>query len=517
MHCFRTAAILSALLAALPAAPGSAQDGCEYDGERMICPVGPIDRGNDEASLPFGLQPGWLSNLFRSHPPKPNVELERNLATYSSAFGTLYDNSRNLEAFAGLPAPRSQRELSRRVDDLLAAVWPEYQDKVLEYGLLRRQRDFFDDFNPRDRDTVAGMRVQLGRQTEIVATLTSQVAAVEAQAAATSAFEARLSRLALELLNDRSDEQRAIALVLLFAPDPRIEPARLEDVVTVTDVPGRISAPPPLPQFASAAPAAAAFPPPTERGVLTIERPSADTPLQAKLATLQVVGHDMQTLWFELPDLRQTVAAQWDEYRANGAAKTELGGQLGALYESKSDLDRRYQAGMASVNATGQNLRIEGEAIAREVIADLALEQASEVMWEQVESVAGVEGLQARIPADSTEALVDAARHGGRLLLPFESHRRQWDAFVAAQEQTLGILDRAQGYMTEAVRLAATGSPAEIQAHLEQVFASVDRQVVEFSRISASAVAEEEDAGAIDDAFVWVLRLKDANGPPAGN
>jgi hypothetical protein len=132
----------------------------------------------------------------------------------------------------------------------------------------------------------------------------------------------------------------------------------------------------------------------------------------------------------------------------------------------------------------------------------MALEAGTARLRSIAEEIAGSAGLDAAIPTGSRSDFIEFARRGGKLLLPTGGFEQQWEAFVAVQEQTLGVLDRSEGYMTQAAQLAATGSPAEMEALLDRVFASVRWQAFEYARtVGYSAKPQEEQNSAIEDLF----------------
>src|SRR4051794_37792899 len=92
----RSAVSFAAVLIAIIVTTQAKAQACDWDGERTICPTNPQGGGNG-GSLPFGIRPGWLSDLFRSHPKPRDEAFERSLADYQSYFQVIFENSRSFD------------------------------------------------------------------------------------------------------------------------------------------------------------------------------------------------------------------------------------------------------------------------------------------------------------------------------------------------------------------------------------------------------------------------------------
>jgi hypothetical protein len=500
----RISCALAASIIACISQPALGQP-CEWDGERTICPVSPQSSGGD--SLPFGIQPGWLSSLFRHHPKPVDPAFSRDLEAYSSHFQTLWENSRTLDRVANLRAPKSENELSRRIDLVLETVWPEYSSNLQQYSLFHRQSAFYDRDNADKRRAVEQMRADLAAVREQLPALRGRLAEATQSLNRVRALEAELSSLALGLLNDRRSEDRATASLLVFAQSPGVTVADLDPRPAIAAVPGRTDAW--HLQAAGFAPPYAAERLPSEFGPINIAQPPPDAPVAQKLSILQVVSRDMQTMWFSLPPLRSKVAGQRSENESLAAEKAQVSAQLVPALSERSSLQQSINDAEIDRTNAEANAKVDARTIITEVVVDLALDQASEEMRSLVEHSLGADGLSAEIPTNRTEALIDLARRGRNLLIPASGYERQWDAFLHVQGQTWELLNRNEGFMKDAAQLAATGNPAAMEAYAEKVFANLKWQSFEYVKtVGMSAVPEDEEKSVVEKVFDKLLARK---------
>lgn len=480
---------------------------CEWGGTTMICPVHPQAPQSVE-SLPFGLQSGWFINLFKPRPRKVDETLQRNLAAYASAFHLMAETDRSLDRFARKGAPKSRADLDTRVQDILDASWPGYRSQVAEYGLLNARKRWFDSANRRQKDEIAAIQSFRLKLEGSLRDLRPQVEGVERQVSATRKFEGSLAAIALGQLNDHRAQRNAIATLLVFAPNPGVTAERLDGPAPVVDVPGRLPEPGPPIQFASLAPAYARDLPPDHLVNFVLDPPPYTAPIETKIAAMQSVGRDLQRLRSELPSLRQSVAGLEAENRDDGVREDREAAAVRTIYDENNRLKSRLKDNKERLGVLNQNLNTIGKTIVRELLIDVAIDHATGLIHEKVDEIAGAEGLAATIPKDASDALSKLAREGGKILLPHKGYERQWETFLSAQEQTLGILDRSQGSILDAARLAATASPAEMEAHVEKLFASTGDEAAGFIKLIADREIPEGESPTIKKAFEKYFSLR---------
>jgi hypothetical protein len=405
-----------------------------------------------------------------------------------------------LAPWGSLPNPASESELSARIDQAISAVWPEFRSTVLEADLLRRRASYYEWRNERERNRVSYWQHRLDALPGENAAKAQEIASTQASLVEARRQEAVLTRLALARLNDYASEQRSIATLLAFSPNSGLSPANLTRGPAVTALPDRGLFLPPAAGFA--APFAADPSEPTTYAELTFVPPSADTPIPDKLQVMQRVARGLRDDGADLPRLRNQVSSQQADYTSWQSQAAALEAETGPLQNAANALQARLNDAASQLYVSQGNQANASQAIVTEIIRDMALDSASARLRAIVDEIAGSEGLSARLPANRAQAMLDFARRGGHVLLPIENHPAQWDAFVTVQEQTLDVLDRAEGFMTEAVHLAASGSPDATEALLERVFASVNWQTYDLARTAASGVLPQgEDSSLIEDVF----------------
>lgn len=490
MRIFRAAGFT--VLALCGIVPAQAET-CEWDGERTICTPDasptPTPRGSDDDYIDVPIY-------------DPVAEkLKQDLEAYNSSVGAIFEVSNTLQPLMALPRPVNEAQLSGRIDQMLAAIWPEFSSGAVEAELLRRQSAFFDNRIAALNDTVAWHRNQLSAMDNDISYRQSQVAEAEYRFTATREFEGQLTALALAKLNDHSSERSAIATLLVFAPRPGLTRERLTPPPPVIELPGTRTAP--LPPMPIAVPARPAVPSePTNLARFALQLPASTAPIEEKLALLQRVGIELQQSDRDLRYLREAVPEKRVATRALQAEDHSLLTTLEPLLGQRGSLDLQVGQLNTAINTSVANLLNASTTTIVEVFADIALDISTDTLRELVDEIAGSAGLSARIPASRSQALFDLARRGGQVALPVSGYEKQWEAFVDAQEITLDVLDRATGFALEAAHVAASGSPEEMERTLERVFASVEWRAVDYVRLTGySALPDGEDKSFIEDAF----------------
>jgi hypothetical protein len=461
--------------------PASAQRQCEWDGERTICtttPTGP-PRGRD---FILDLPP----------PPDPAAEkLAANLRAYEGAALQVSRGTRLADSHLGRPAPTTEAELSQRIDTILELVWPEFSARAIEAERLRQQGRFYEVQSKQLQTAIQQMRERAEAVERWIKQKSPELANLERHTAEARQLEARLTSMALAQINDRTSERRAIATILAFAPNPRITPERLTPPAPIELLPGTRL--PPLPDALVADQASAPLPAVPEEFELKLSRPPPGAPVEDKLAALWTVGVALQYDEDDVGVFRSLVPERRSQYEVLLTEQSILRATLMPLEARGKAIESSLVSLNGEFRTAAANHHTANTAIVTEIVADMALDQLAAEMRAIVDDVAGSEGLEATVPSSRGQALLDFVRRGGRAFLPVRGYEKQWEAFVDIQEQTLGVLDRAQGFMSEAVQVLSRGSAADAEALLGRVFASLQWQEASYIRTAGfSALPDEE-------------------------
>lgn len=390
--------------------------------------------------------------------------------------------------------PANEAELSRRADRMLAVIWPEFASTAVEAELLRRQTNFYRENIRRRQGTIE----ELSRLRSEQPALERQAGEAEARVEPARERQREMNFHALRWLNDHSSERFAAATLAIFGPlagDPETTLSR--GSAEYETVPG---APAQTVYFPVAGPSPPWAEPrvPIDQARFALTLPDTAAPIEQKLAMLGRIGTEMQRDVRDLRDLRSFVPNQAATY----AAIPNMTGDLYSMQLSAYILTDRIAQANAAVEAADANTRNSATVLVGEIVRDMAIEAGTARLREIADDIAGTAGLQAAIPTGSREDWIEFARRGGRVLLPENGFAQQWEAFVEVQNQTLSVLDRAEGFMTEATRLAATGSPSEMEELLDRVFASVRWQSFEYARtVGLSALPEGQDTTLVEEVF----------------
>jgi hypothetical protein len=428
-------------------------------------------------------------------------KLRADVQTYDRAMGWIFEVSATIEPFLGLPWPADEQVLSRRVDDVLARIWPEVSSNALEADLLRRQAGYYEIQIDRLGQQVASQRETLERAATHLPDRRAQLVRTEAQLAGTRQREAEVTALAVALLNDRRSEQSAAATLLAFAPRPGVTAAALAPAPRIVHLPGAR----PMPSVpTSAGPTAFAVEatPPSQYAKLTLSLPGPNAPLDVKLAVLQSAGTGLQQDMNEVRSLAVRVPARRAELASLTEEARNLGQQVAPLREEFRRIDDGIARATAQMQFSVANQQTANMRIFTEILVDMGLDAATGQMRRVVDGIAGSEGLSARMPAGGSRGVLDFARRGGHMALPVAGYAQQWEAFTQVQEQTLDVLDRAEGFILSAAQLSASGSPQEMERQLERVFASVKWQTFEYVKLTGfGGLPDGEDKSLIEEVF----------------
>lgn len=482
-------------LALVRPSAASAQEGCHGIWTKM-CPTGSSQTTDDtDIDVP---------------PYNPVAEkLRADVETYDRAMHSIFEATPSIEGFLGRPWPADEQALSLRVSDVLTTLWPEYSANAMEADLLLAQVAFYERQNDQLRTRVASRQEALARYEEHLPSLRAQLAGTEAQLAGTRRREGELTALALAALNDRRSERSAISTLLAFSPQPVVSVSRLDSIQPITALAGARAMPDPIQNAGPTAPFAEPMPP-QRQGQFAVSVPGAGSPLGEKLAMLQRVGTELQQDTNTIRSLGAVVPGRRAEYEALLSAADSLAQQVSPWADESRRIDQGIERATAQIRTSVDNQLNANRTIVTEVVADVALNHLSGEARRIIDDIAGSEGLPVRIPASGSEQFLEFARNGGRMLLPVEGHAAQWEAFIDVQEKTLSVLDRAEGFMLEAAHVMAASSPAEIEAVLERVFASVNWQTVEYVQLAGGGVLpDDEDGSVVKDAMgSWLDRLR---------
>jgi hypothetical protein len=226
------------------------------------------------------------------------------------------------------------------------------------------------------------------------------------------------------------------------------------------------------------------------------------------------VGHGLQQDERNLDYLRSSVGSKSAQLASLQSQLQEARQESFPLEKRMAELNAAYDLARSRIEVAVANQQQANLVISAEILRDLALEAGADRLREHIDRIAGSAGLSARLPANTRDAIFDFARRGGHVVLPVKGYEAQWDAFTEVQKETLDILDRAQGYMTEAAQLAASGSPTEMDQFADRVFSSVRWHAVEVVRKTGfSSVPEGEDRSVIEDLLDRYITKRKEHGP----
>jgi regulator of replication initiation timing len=449
-------------------------------------------------------------------PSPEQVAFSRAQEAYTANLQLILKNSRNVGDFANLLQPRSETELSQRIDALLSRVWPEYRSDTLELDLLRRQSNYYERTNEKKRRGVDWTRSRLTEVGEQVRSLEAQVSSSQSSLVEMEAVYWRLSPIENSLINDTFSEQKAVASLLIFARNPRVTRVQLDNYAGQYWLPVRGYR-----EYATAAVAPAAYAPmsaaeyvlPTSYGELLTKQPPASAPLGDKLGIMQTVGRGLAENRSELPRMRERLTSQIDEEHSLRVEDDRLNRALEGLNAKKAQLDTQLGELRDKLSTREEYLQASARNIMTELVIDMSLDRASTLLRDTAIDIAVAQGKSPKIPATGTKAFFAMARRGGKLVSLSRGYERYWSAFLSVQNQTLRILDRNEGFMLDASRLIATGSPDEIDAHIDRVFGSLNWQQAKYARtVGMSAVPDSLQKHLIEDAldrFLTHLKIRD--------
>jgi hypothetical protein len=419
---------------------------------------------------------------------------------YNRGLHVLFESTRAMEPFLSLPPPGSEEELGRRLDDIYSAAWPEYQAAVQDADLYRSQQEFLERKNPGLRASIEGMKASIETLRVANPELAAEVAMTEAALAKSVEMKTALTNVALRLLNDQKTAHEIMAYLLVFAPEPRVTREQFDRGVWYE---GGLPDEQPRPSrwlspLLEPLPAEDTMPTQApERSPVSL----AGEPIESKFATLSAMGAAFQQARNDNRYLKEMVPALAQENQALKSEHNSLFATVRPLVEENRQLNERLRNASADEAIEKQNAENAARTAVREAVVSHALDIAKGRMQHAIEELVAVSGLSDKLPTGGVDAVVKMAQEGGRFLIPVEGFKEQWDTFVNVQAQTVPILTRAEGFMMEAARLGALGSPAEMQAYLEIVFASVKWQAVEYAKTIGLPEVPEEERGHVQS--VW--------------
>ena len=452
-----------------------------------MCPTPPPSGGGDEVYVG----------------PDPAAEkLRSNLEVFDAAMRQLQGLTGSLSAFDGLARPASEVELSSRIDSVLGAVWPEFSATALEAGRLRLQEGYWEGRNAKLRESVNWQNGRIAQLNAEMPELERQIAAAGPRLEEARRREAEISALALAQINDRTSERRAIATLLAFAAQPSVTVAQMDDTFQYRMLP--LS---PRPVGAVLRPAGFTAnsvdpPEPSVSPPLLRNRPAPSASLDEKLVTMQWTATGWQQDRADLAYLRSAVPNKRAENAALSQQSAALFGELSSVQSARDQLDATLRQANERFDDSLANTAGAGAILVKEVAADIVLDHATGKMRAIAEEIAGAEGIDIPAPPTDSRRLLDYVRRGGHVVLPFEGYPAQWDAFVQVQQQALDGLAKTERLMSDAAQALATGSPAEIEAVLDRVFATVKWQTIDYIKTTGfSALPEDEGKPALIDAI----------------
>lgn len=420
---------------------------------------------------------------------------------YDTALRRLESATNLATYYASLPAPGNETELNSRLDEVFGSLWPQFSSAALESHQLRIQFDFLAERNRQLREEETYLRNRIAELSYDIPTHQQHIASAEGALMRAREFEAEVREIALAQINDQTSERQATAALLAFAPDTIYTPRSLDYQPNDVLMRNHWAMPNTAIFVSDLAARAPEVPEPNSNVTMLISPPVPSAPVSEKIAMLHRMGDTMSYDTRNLPYYRNAVPEQRAIYGSLLTETTSLESEARALEIVFDPLSRQLPYLDEETAATQRNTADASARIIREVVVDLALDNLTGRLRGIVDEIAGSEGLDINVPANGTEAMLEFARRGGRMLLPVEGYQAQWDAFVETQGITQGLLENATSFITEAAHVAASSSPEQMEAVIDRVFATVNCTSLDYVRATGfSAIPEGEDRGILLDA-----------------
>lgn len=501
---------LLVLFQVLSAGSTRAQSSEEYSRWVEWC-IGIGGTPNGDASNPVCI-PGTAPPCC-DPPPDPNAYL----IPYYNRFNAILDELRPYSETAagfGSQGLADEATLSSLMKALYDPLFVEYLRVDDTAYLYRQQFNYFNERTEALRSEVNTLETRAAENRQKLSALAAQAESLKATLAAEQAIAHPLRDRGLALYSDQRSDAQLASLILTYAPSPPITVAALDERPAALGIGGWQNdgavggftahyapeyPPPPWPQQ-----------PIGGRTIYALE-PSA--PLEAKFETLEALkvlrlqaNQDFVSNVSEADRLRVSFEPMWNR-------KVELNNQSSDDGIDIINAERDVAILNLNIEAATANKATAAGFMAGEMILSLAKDVAVDKMKGAVSELLEANGLPNELPSMSSDDMVAAAKAGIRVAIPEFGFQEQWNTFIDIQKQSLDLLGRAEGYMSEAVRLCASASPEQIERLSERVFADVNWQAADFVRQVGFVNLPEEEKSIFEnliDKYVAAHKPQDA-------
>lgn len=476
--------------------------------------------GSDDArAKPFGIPCGKVGGCVDPPPdpcangrcddfaPQPTQsELARQTSAFQAELNT-FGQYLDVHRFRSAPYPATDNEFSARLDDFYAFAYREFLNVSRRFAEARNAVLLAEQSNGFLRGAIRIVNDEIATQRTANAALEAKVTPAEHRLRKTEEMAGQLSETALALMNEPKVLQTLISYIEVFGRDPAFMRYERDhhNYAGVIDPWFSISEKrldPPLFAAAPAAPAAAAPMPEGWRKPLTdMVYLIASAPIDQKLAEINGLGTRFRTAHDQIAGDNARVALLATEKTTLKATSDALWASRKALMQSGSALKDRLAIAEKYLPLAETNRKSGATNLAREVMVSFAKDEALDRAKSAVDGLLGVSGATSSIPTSAEDLVVAAAKAGRRVLIPTAGYKAQWDAFLKVQQQTSSLVTRTQGYIQEAARLCAQGSPAEIELHIAKVFSAVSDEAADYTLAVGFADLPEEEAGIFEKAL----------------
>jgi hypothetical protein len=439
-------------------------------------------------------------------PPLPPMQSELSRQTEAfraelGAFGQYLDVYR----FRTAANPATDGELSARLDDFYAFAYREFLNLSPRVAAARNAVLQLERSNGYLRGAIPIWNEEIPTLHAANAALEAKVLPAEQRLRRVEAMGEQLSNTALTLINEPKVLQKLISYIEVFGRDPafmRYEREHhnyahmIDPWFSISEK--RLDGPPPYPTAPPAAPAApdGMLIPLTKMVYLT-----QTAPIDAKLAELNALDSLFRRAYDQIADDDRRAGALTSEYAALKTVGDGLSATREALNKAGTDLKNRLAIAEKYLPLAETNRKSGAMTLAREVMVSFAKDEALDRAKSAVDGLLGVAGVTSSIPTSAEDLVVAAAKAGRRVLIPTAGYKAQWDAFLKVQQQTSTLVTRAQGYVEEAARLCAQGSPGEIQQHITKVFSAVNDEAADYTLAVGFSDLPDNEAGIFEKAL----------------
>jgi hypothetical protein len=418
-------------------------------------------------------------------------------ARLSSILSTLNQYSDAARQYAGMADPASEYELSQRLNSIYENAFADYARMYEETERARLQIPYLERSIAEIKNRIPVLEWRLPDMREQNSRMAQRLQDIEATTRAIWGRQVELWDLSA-LLVDTTYYHRnvAVAYLRMFVPGTTAEMSSESDRAAKgarRDKPfDGLQNMPPEPPGPMASAAAEAGSIPWEDFERASHLPLPDN-IPGKLQAVENLGNNFYEIYSErnrhLPyaeDLRARAAPLQARYIALESEEAQL------QYEATALAGRLAHAQAVNDISVG-NEKKEIRQFIDYVVRDYALDLAKSHVKQSIERLAHVSGFD-DIPVSQEDVIHSLAYQGRSFLIPHDRFRREWEAVVKAQQQTLNLIESTKDHMLRAALVAAEGSPDEMAQYAEAVFGHMKLETAEYVQIVASSQYPDEEA-----------------------